>query len=329
MQSVKKALKQIVKNEIHCAATVSVLTKKYSGNVDMQTSNDRVDRVFTNSNRAGGNDTGFAEFDMQWTPYNTKRLLDAASVLYNGKTPAVKISGTNFDYKLLQADFLYASYKIVFINHQNVPIEMDMYEVTYKSNSNTAFLDAAKQGLSQQKFVTGGDPTFTVVGTTNFGYIMDLGLEFTMIESLSKSFAIKKLKTKKLLPGKTASYFSKMPASCCDFSKRVLADGTTLASYAKGDKQLVIRVRPVLMPVSANGGTNFVPQRTLYGQVGNWGLLTEVTEVYKIAQPDITADAYNGAKRCFVTDYAEQYGEDVVQTCFYQGDTEYVTNPSA
>jgi hypothetical protein len=178
-----------------------------------------------------------------------------------------------------------------------------------------------------QQAIVGTQPTYSVVGggSSNFGYLMDLGLEFSHIESLSKSYKIDRVSTRVLMPGQIAHYYSKIANKRFDFSKKTVDNMNELASYVKGEKQMFFRTRPRLTTVYEIASANFQPQRTIYNNARENGILVEIEEVFKIEQPSNTDDANDGPKRAYITDYAHQYGSDILQKQYYQGETQTVT----
>lgn len=309
-----RAIKQVVQNVLQCKDNVGVYTKTYTG--DLASFNGAgVRTIACAMQRFGANLGSYTPFAMSFTPFSVKRVLDAASVLFNNKPKEINIDlPGNFDMNGLKVDVLYASYHLECLNATNVPMEVEVHEVTNKSNSQTNFTESFNEFLLGTRWV-GGVPTYAAKDLDGVQWVVDSELDIGMVKSVASKYSIKTTK-KVLYPGQKINYFVKT-SECFDFSKYYVVDTVgvqpDLASYVKGQKQILLSYVPLLhlgtaeAPSNAFSGTN---QGPLSGGEVNHGLVCRVKEVFKIIEPDKTLDEYQGESRVLLNDYSVCNGDN-------------------
>lgn len=305
---VRKMVKAVVKKEIQCSENVGIYTKKVHGDIYSATAAE--DFNIASAYQWGGGNLGVnTVFSSSFTPHITKRVLDAVSVLYNGKAKGFDIDAAgNFTDPGFKIDVLHASYELEISNYTDMPYYFDIVEITNKFTSNQPFLEVAKE-LFDAQIWEGGVPDFAQFAAAYYG--LDHGCSFGMIKGLPAKYTIKHNR-KLVKPGGTHKYYSSM-SGCVDMDKKRLtysAGAAELASYCKGEKQLVFIYYPALhlkwgtfntglgdvvaMAPTYNANKSIVaPQK--------YGILVEVNEVFKFIEPDETEAINSGNKRCHFT----------------------------
>lgn len=302
-----RAIKQVVEKVIACKDNVGVYTKFYTGDfqptVALGTKS-----VQIAANRLQAEANPYNSFSMGFTPFSTKRVWDAASVLFKGKTKSVDITdlAANFTYTGLKVDVLYASYHLTLTNMTTTSFVMEFIEITNKSNSQSSFMDVTAELLKGTNW-TGGVPTWNNAGKSRWG--IDIDLDFGMIKGVDSRYALKSYGKKTVHPGQTINYFSK-DKFCLDFQKKLVTESASadpeVPSFAKGEKQVVVVYHPVI-GLSADPST-FSCSLSTVGTDITKGFVTTAKEVFKIIEPDKTPDANQGDKRTFLTDCAGPIG---------------------
>lgn len=302
-----KFVKDIVKRELHCKADIGVYNKCYTS--DLRCANDINDEVTWLAgaryrNQLSGQDT---ERGLQFQPHTLNKILDAASIVYNGKTKAINWESTtnNFDIASLKLNLIYASYKLEIFNMEFYPHEVTIYEVTNKTPLDTSFLTNVDNNVGSMKWV-GGAPAVTQLSNSHWS--LDFGLEPSMVKGIEKQYRIRKVAKKVLMPGSKMHYFSKLGPHCIDYAKHRNSTGG-MPFHLKGDKQVVLRIRPMMhvtYNTAASGGADvqatFIQstQSTAAGSnFSTFGFYTE--EVYKFEMPGETDDAREGSQRVMFT----------------------------
>lgn len=309
-RNARKAIKKVVEKVLTCKDNVGIYTKSYGG--DIRTTVPIGKKiVIVHAQRLQGNAGNYTEFGMQFTPYCLKRVLDAASVLYNNKAKSIAGPGIlgivngNFNPIGLKIDLLYASYKLALTNMTNVQYHVEIIEFTNKFNSNSSVMDNVLELLKGTNW-TGGVPGFSNEG--NGVWHLEDCLEFGMIKGISSRYAVKSFGRKLVKPGDTINYFTK-DKMCIDFQKKLIteSEGTDpeIPSFAKGEKQIVIAMTPVVGIVS--NGTNYTYAAHTVNSTDTpaHGFVCKIDEVFKLIEPDATLDQYQGDKRTFLCDFTQ------------------------
>lgn len=298
-KDLKKTVKGIIKKVMDCKENVGTYNKHYTGEIEPYV-NAGQHRISYSMTRSGSNAAPHSVFDMQFM-MTREKILDAVSVLYNGKAKSSNWSSGigNFGTKGLKIDLLYSSLELGFTNYTEWCYEVAIYECTAKFNSETPVLEELSKALLQDEWVT-PYPVFSAGTTTAFD--IEASLELGMVKVAKSKYDIKKVKSGKLYPGHTIKYFGKWGPKCIDFEKeKVLIEGLSLTpSYAKGDVQVLLRYTPVMhvhTSVSTMTATNLA-NTTNY----QYGFIVEGKETYKFYQPAEADEANGGDKRALYTD---------------------------
>lgn len=305
----RRAVKAVVNNVLQCKENVGVYTKTYGGDLNPNNLNDQM-RVAFSMNRFQTNGGPYTPFTMGWHPHSVKRVLDAVSVLYNGKAANINIDATgNFIYQGFKCDVLYASYKLDVFNYTDLPYEMEFIEVTNKGNKLQNFTDDLEEFINGQSWVS-GTPFFNKDEAVQYNY--KTGLDFGMLKGIATNYSLKSIVKGVVKPGEKISYFSTLKDKCIDFGRHVTTQtaGATpeVASYAKGEKQVVLLYRPVAhLQQDLVAGTYSLSHNDKTANVGteeakDRGFVCEIKEVFKVLQPAETLDIHEGEQRAILTD---------------------------
>lgn len=304
----RKAIKNVVEGVMMCKENVGVFNKTVLGEI-----NPIVEQGYKNfayaATRKGGNIAPYTAFNMSFTPYITKRIWDAASILFDAKSKSVEVDNLvdNFTYRGLKIDCLYASYNVEVVNYTTIPFYMEWVEITNKSTNQASFGDVMKELITQQKWV-GGAPDVAVFGGNQ--YRMEHSLDFGMIKGLSTRYSIKSKGRKLVGPGHSISWFGK-DKRCVDLLKNLYTEGSggddgEVGSFCRGETQLVLMYEPVLHATTATGiATEFYAANETTDYNDEHGFLVKTSEVFKIMEPDATADANQGDCRAILNDWPE------------------------
>lgn len=309
-RAASKAIKKVVEKVIACKDNVGIYRKSYGGDIRSDVSLGTKTVAFYGQ-RLQGNTSPYLPFSLAWTPYNLKRVLDAASVLYNNKTKSIagpELLGTennNFNPIGLKVDLLYASYHLAVTNMTNTQYYLEIIEFTNKFNGDRHAMEVIKELLLGTNWV-GGVPLFASPDPVNGIFRLECDLDFGMIKGVSSRYAVKSFGKKLVKPGDTINYFTK-DKMCVDFQKKLYTENTAetpdIPSFAKGEKQVIIVMMPVVGIVD-NGTNNTIACHTVANDSSH-GFVYKVEEVFKLMEPDATLDEYQGDKRCFLSDYGE------------------------
>jgi len=219
--------------------------------------------------------------------FTPQSFIDAASILFNGKTAALGIGGVG-DFTDPELKFLvqYASVKITITNFIQQRIKLLLYEVTSKDLENDFFFDEYKDSLEATNLNQTGGTVATV---------FDVSMRPTLISSLRKRY---KIVTKEYLldAGDIVSHYMKV--SNYKFNRSNYMDGNVLQNFTSVSKQLLYAYEPVMCPGIPNTGSvpaiigRQYPTITGANAVINNGMITfECNEKYIIDAPPTTSVA--------------------------------------
>lgn len=321
----RKAIKQIVKDTLQCTENVGTYTKVYTGEIEpICTADDQ--KVAYSATRVQGNIPPHSVIALQFLPHTSKKILDAASVVYNSKPKSIDYTTVgDFAAKGFKLDVIYASYSLEVWNYTDMAYEIDMIEVTNKSSSNANVLSIGKELHEAMDWVN-VVPYWNPAAGNQFD--IQHGLKFGSVTGLEKKYMLKHDK-KIVYPGHKHTYFSKM-SGCIDFNKNLLGVGggtATLATYVRGEKQVVIAYRPVLH-LQGDGTGNYVSSMEAGFGASNRGFLTKVVEKYKFVEPDETPVANSGEKHELLTDIPQLSGVDPYNLYMNDGPTRTAIQPA-
>lgn len=289
----RRAVKGIVKRVIECDFNSSIYEKTcfYALRCDttglvMQRAEQRVEgAAFTGA--ATGLNSNYL-----FNAFTPKRLLDAASILYNGKTIAedyTPVAG-NFPVKALTVNYQYCSKKFTFTNHSHQAYEIEWNECVPKAPNDGEILDKWVDALKTENW----KPTTPTP--------QDYGQRPQMLAAWKTLYTTKNT-TFTLKPGETRTFFYKF-TGCVDFSK-VMKNETEIWSYSnKFGMQFSAIIRAKLNygweRAINESNVPYIGPLTIPNQA-NSGIACQIDEVFKIQQPDETKEAYEGNFRAWLT----------------------------
>lgn len=312
-----KAIKGIVKRVIECDFNHSTYQKSYgqivnpTGASNVSSGLPVTHSVHTNGVRNdvnGATGTPTSTFNLSFTPFNIYRLLDAASVLYNGKTPSMLIDSltNSFEPKGLTVNFQYCSYKIHLRNVTTAPIEIEIQELSRKVGSNNTAYEIWQEAA--KSVVWKGTAANALTYNTR-------PQQYEKFNHMMKTIKCDKIV---MLPGASKTLFYKFEKTCVDFNKYLdAADPPVLYKYPKGiGRELMIISNPMPTVTYDNISTPTLGYCGIGASLSKrYGLVVVVDEFYKIQQPDETIDTNEGNFRAVFNDF-----ESPVE-CVYQQHT--------
>lgn len=246
-------------------------TKTYTGN--LKTFSDNVYSFHKDVSRVT---TTLAGSD--FLAFDTRRVMDAVSVLFNGKTAAMNgyLTPGNLDSKTTKFRLQYASYKMSIKNTSDITLDVEIWAVDNKHQEAQTFVDAYTESLANLNQVGGATSLITKIGVNP-----------SQIPQLAKNYNIKRIK-KTLKPGNTCTYFTSIADRTIDFIQ--YWEGAEEQFFQKFAKQLYIRTKPTLS-VAYNNLTSASAYFGGSATAFQHPVMVEITEKYKVDAPDDVASA--------------------------------------
>lgn len=244
----------------------------------------------------GGDKSGtLPTFVRQFTPFNTLELLDAVSVMYNGKANSSNYTTVtnNFDTKDLKVHFPYMSCTITFVNCTQLDGTLDVYECIAKTDSN--------QDLSS---VVNSHKTSTQLAVVPHVEYSDTKLKISRFAKLADfpinaTYSIKKT-SHKLNRNAKVSIFAMEKDVYVDFENR-LTEAGVFANYAKGHKQYVVEFRPNIGFItsgerSIGNAVRYYPDGLTDAETKGYGIAVAYDRTFTVDQPAVCDDLYEGSR---------------------------------
>lgn len=287
-----KRIKNIVKRQLECDFNKSVFERNYHFIVDPRVEPGK-QFVISQGNIEPG-DFGSSGLNFNFRILDPARLLDAASVLYNGKSvafgPQNGVGSGFFNSEKTSVNFHYASQTIHMTNITDVEYEFHMYEGVQKRSQGTSMKQAWDFALTKQAWV-GTEPTSSDFGTTP-----------TQNPGFKDNFNVKKQMKFKLKPGEKRTFYYKF-SGCVDF-KKYSSGSNSVYAHNNGFRELMFICYPtealnflIPNPSLPDTGTCYANRISLFNSKKR-AIAFEFNEVYKVQQPDETVDTYEGNFRC-------------------------------
>lgn len=228
--------------------------------------------------------------------FSPRALIDAASVMFNGKTPATSpgVIG-DFGDKELVVKFKYASVNVMFKNCYDFPIELNI-------------ITAQAKDLEVESFAQDWSDFYSVVNTVGtFPSFSSYGTKPGHLDGLKARYRFKD-KTVILQPGDSTNIYHALPQDYL-FEQTKVYDATSIQPYSPDTFQIVYRFLPLI-----NLGINSTSDRLVTGRVfvngdanadqnNITGMIIEVKESYIMVAPTITDVAQAKDKICYHNDY--------------------------
>lgn len=286
----RKSVKMIVKGAMKCDVPIGTYHKFYVQDINMQNTAANNQLVYTCGQRAGGNSTPYTSEGMSWCPFNLKKLLDAASVVFNGKSKAINWEDTTNNFsnpKVLQVDVVYASYELRLKCISEQELKCKLVRGRAKKNFGTGLYDVWNTAIGNARWV-GGAPNINTIGIAPTGWKeLDNGYDVKVEE-----FTIRHGEEK---------VFRTSFKGCVDFQK--FYQGDSLQSFGKGiSESWNLVVIPAKTIYKSNTTPDVLATRGVTSGFNDY-FNVEIKEVYKMYQPEITADANAGQKFVYLTDF--------------------------
>lgn len=220
------------------------------------------------------------------TFFDPIKVMDAASVLFNGKAPAGNKNLTNagqFDYHNFTVDVVKQWVKMEFKNLTSRRLEVKLFSWELKSvkDIKTGFLDEWTFEMAKDASATDGN--LNVLGLTPTNYGINPGLS----PGMRQKFKIEETLIQ-LEPGKSYVHTVQGPAKRYDMNKfyDTGTAGGNFSMWQKGVKGVCMALSTDIIATST--GTNNTQRYTDIGPAQPFGLLVETTYNYVIRLPDQT-----------------------------------------
>lgn len=325
----RKKVKAIIHNETEKQQNVSTYRKNALLDQKLEYNAPNIDYYVVGARFGNGNSAPFTPKACKFTPLSVERIADAAAVLYNGKlaTYDATIETGNFDVVSTKINVVYAHYKLKMRNVTNIPIDVEVIEVTNKVNSDAdeffAFASSIKTYNSLFANTSDGFVRIeTASPTTDNIWAVSRNLKFGDIKELGQHYSFKKLgTTRRILPAQEWSHTWKIKNKVFDLRK-ANQNSSFLADYAKGDKQILLKITPAMHVVYSTSVAQ--PGIATYKTVNeDYALLAfEVDEVFKIVQPENCDDPYEGERTVILNEQRIEYasgGNGVLRDIAWNG----------
>lgn len=288
---VNKKIKKVVKSVLECDFNTGIYTKAWTAMYSLGTNNPDTQMVVNSLHRNDGNAGVYTGDAMELSPFRADKMLDAASVMYNGKAKAInyELGTNNFPQpKALKLNVIYASFTVDMVNNSGSVYDIDLYQSKPKEDQDDSFQTVWTQNIQNVNWV-GGIPLVTTMNQVP-GMVDAVGRKWS---SDVKSF--------RLYPGQTKRFYAKF-SGCVDFEKHYRAG--TLQRFVRGMTQCWTIVGKVGLNNMSNASAGDATRAQHTGSATKQNALSfEISEVFKVQEPDDTTDTNQGSKRVFFVDY--------------------------
>lgn len=301
-----KVVKEIAREAVRQDSVVGTYRKSYVMDQKVSFDRDNIAYYIVGGRRANDNTAPYTQKALKFTPLSKERILDATSVLFNNK--ALSIDATletgNFDPRKLQVKVVYAGAHYKMRNLCNIGLDIEVYEVTNKNtqDSDEFFANMQIEVVNNNIKAGGLADTGAFVDTSTPSdniWVTNWNLKFGDVKELKDEYSIRVLKKSYVPSGGIFSFAANMKDTSIDFRPYV-GPGNLTSDYCKGDVQYLLKVTPRLHAVGKTGLQMGASYQTF--DYEDTGLVFQVDELYKIAQPEITEDQYEGEKTVLFND---------------------------
>lgn len=244
----------------------------------------------------GGDRSGtMITFVRQFTPFNTLELLDAVSVMYNGKVSHPDYTKTigNFGTKDLKVRFPYMSCSIQFVNCTDMDGTLDVYECVCKFDT----IEDVSSALNSHKTVT----QLSVAPEVSYANTKLLLSRYAKISDfpINSMYSVKKTSHKFNRNGKI-SIFTKETDVYVDFEERLTENGA-FANYQKGHKQYIVEFRPNIGYLTSSvrsigNAVRYYPDGLADELTKTRGVAVTFDRTFTVDQPTVCNDLYEGSR---------------------------------
>lgn len=300
-KSIKTAIKKVVKNVIECDFNNGIYEKAFVSMNDIRCNDSysaNAQSVITYTQRNLGNAGVYTPKALALEVFTTSKLLDAASVLYNGKSSAINYEATshNFDTKGLKINYQYVHASWRLKNATLTAYDCDLYEATPKQTTNTSFSDAWDNSHKSAPWI-GTTPGVTQIGITP-----------GQAQGLKRTWDYKK-HSFRMMPG-DEKVFHFTFKGCIDYEKLRYESSPGVFDkyeYIKNLSKTLTLISVPTLDTATDGANNRVGRMTanLTPDAVPRCFVWECKELTKVQQPDETLDTYAGHHRLTKVDYEQ------------------------
>lgn len=291
----KKMIRSVVANTLNRTKAVGKFSKRYVGEMNWSQITPNQQVVFDAGLRNWTNSGDYTAPALRFNAFDVHKLLDAASVLYNGKTKNInyRLTPQNFDPKDLTVNFAYCSWEITISNQSYQDFECIWYEGHAIETQNIKLYDCWQRALTNMNWV-GGQEQLISMGAKIRKELDEVHRNFKVV---AKKF--------RLAPGakKTFKYTFKGPVN---FTKAL--SNESLVTFMKGVSKsfCIVAMAQEAAYYGAGGYVGLKGQTDQYLGGVVQGIVYEQKETYHVVQPDLVDDQYEGNVNAIICDYPNQ-----------------------
>lgn len=305
--TLKNTIKGIAANVHNEAFPEAVYNKNYSCDKELANTSPVSQLVFSHAQRDKGQVAPYTIDALQFNPFNARKLLDAASVLFNAKPAGIdyNLGAGNFTLKGLKVHFQYCSWTMRMKNLTTTPYEFEVYHATAKFKQAKSFEAVFQDSINNEKWV----------GATPANQFL-INLKPAMLSAVKEkyNFEVKKFT---IAPGGEHKIFLKWKGTV-NFEDHTDTAGTSLEAFQRNLGQSIMFIAKPILAIGQNvgAGTANKVYRVTNPDRSELGFAIEVKETYVVNQPAETLDANEGGKRALFNDYSTYAEGDAVRSTY-------------
>lgn len=307
-KAASKFVKGVVDRALKCELTTSVYRKYQTGEVVIPQSDDDVatgyQLMFSGNTQNGLATRGSPARNpacMMWTYFTPKKMLDAASVLFNGKARSADylIATDNLAFASLKLEVVYQSVKWEALNNTFYRIKYELYEFHARGSTDTSagheIVNSSSAGINTASFagaVTQGfaDNSDRDGVARAFRYSCPLVNKLSDFKGYEGKWSHKLVKKGTWMPGTSLTHYMHQKPGCVDF-KKYINPTNTLAYYAKGTTALILIIKSKLHMGTVPNVTGESRNAAHPGFAGanddnGNGVVLAINESYTIREPE-------------------------------------------
>ncbi len=294
-----KAMSKAVANvaaRVHNKGVASgVIHKNYTLYHQVNVQGANTQNVINYAQKLTGNPAPYLPEACGFEPFAVRKLLDAVSVLYNGKAQSFNYNTTtdNFPAKGLKVNFLHCSSTIEMTNDTKEPYDYTVYKCRPRTNTNVPMPEAWSTALNQEKW-EGANPTRTTLGVTP-----------GMAEQLNEVYKIE-AEHFTLLPGEKKKWYETWKG-VVEFEDEIdttsIVDPPPLYAHSRKIGHAYVIVAKARLKEQNKGGENGVGVGRFNKESAARSFLFEIKETYVVQVPEVASEAQSTNKRIFQSYY--------------------------
>lgn len=303
-----KKIKNIVKRQLECDFNKGVFERNILMNYPTKSVIAGQQDIITYGLVDSPTGYGSLTNNLRLTGLCPYKFIDAASVLYNGKSSTLGPGSAvgNFDPDKTSVNVIYSSQKLTITNLSDYTYDVHMLEAKARQNNDDANMVIAwSDAIANTQWKGGITPTQIYQGMFP-----------TQLSRWGEKWSVVQQKKFQMKPGDKRSFFQKW-SGCVDFVK--YANGTAVSRTNRGFSQYMFVYTPIVTNNHKPGATYENAVNRITGDESDQVFAIEINEVYKIQQPDETLDANEGNFRAIHNHHPVTQGSLTAVKTVFQG----------